>query len=176
VPQTVTKDEAAGWVGVGVGLGVGPGLGVEVGPGVVIGEGDGVRAGPKVGGGPDNRMGSGVWMFFGTGRCAPCVGERARGAAVRPEVLLCAAAVSCWADSEVVAPHAAVAIRTTVAADRVLIIWAPIDGTHDPSAARLSRVETRGFAPPPHEGFALVVASPSIGSTSAETRLSSGLL
>jgi hypothetical protein len=66
-------------------------------------------------------------MLFGTGCSTRCVGEGMRGGRVaRPEAVLWGAAVSRWEPSEVVAPHAAVAIRTTVAAETVLIISAPV--------------------------------------------------
>jgi hypothetical protein len=163
----VTKDEDGG-VGLGLGLGLGLGVGVE------LGAGDGVEVATGVGVGPVVGMGSGVWMLFGTGCWTRCAGEETCGGEVaRPGLVLCGALVSWREDSAVVvAPHAAVAIRTTVAAGSVLIIWAPIAGTHDPSVTRLSRVETRGFASPPHGGFALVVASRSIGSAMAGARLS----
>jgi hypothetical protein len=154
----VTKDETGG---------VGPGLGVE------IGVGDGAALATAVGVGLVVGIGMGVWMLFGTGCSIGCVCEGRRGGAVAwPEPVLWGAAVSRCEDSAVVAPHAAVAIRTTVAADTALIIWAPIAGTHDPSVTRLSRAETRGFASPPHGGFALVVAPRSIGSPTAAARLS----
>ena len=143
VPQTVTKDEAGGF-----GIGVwdrrrrwarcrGRGWRRSVGGNVA-----GVGGARRTGCSPGPRALAGGRAGLRVARTGSC--PMGRGG---------------QADSEMVAPHAAVAIRTTVAAERVLIIWAPVAGTHDPSVTRLSRGETRGFASPPHGDLALVVAS-----------------